>query len=153
MRSPQTTGVLTPAPWSGTFQRTFSLADQRTGRFFSVVMPEPLGPRQPGQSSAEVRPARVTEPAKRQTTLRSRCITQSSKGESPPLSQPVGPSFLAGRILGIPSPFVFAYDAILGIEPDFVTVAVIAPCAFNRVWRGRRCFQGHEGIRMAAIIT
>src|SRR5206468_720635 len=51
-RSPQTTGALTPAPVSGTFQRTFSVALQRTGSSFSALTPSPIGPRQPGQLSA-----------------------------------------------------------------------------------------------------
>src|SRR5262249_17376438 len=52
--SPETTGVLTPAPWRGIFQRTFWVRDQRVGRFFSADTPEPPGPRQPGQSPAGI---------------------------------------------------------------------------------------------------
>jgi hypothetical protein len=45
-------GALTPAPVSGAFQRTFFVADQRTGRSFSPLTPLPAGPRQAGQSPA-----------------------------------------------------------------------------------------------------
>ena len=51
IRSPQTTGELTPAPGTGTFQRTFSVRDQCTGRPVSALTPLPRGPRQPGQLS------------------------------------------------------------------------------------------------------
>src|SRR5262245_23887635 len=52
MWSFQTTGLLTPAPARGTFQRTLVVADHSSGRFFSAEMPRLSGPRQPGQSSA-----------------------------------------------------------------------------------------------------
>jgi hypothetical protein len=45
-------GVELPANGSFTFQRTFSVALQVSGRFFSSETPEPLGPRQPGQFAA-----------------------------------------------------------------------------------------------------
>src|SRR5262245_16250251 len=51
-RSPATIGLDTPWPASGAFHATFSVGDQRSGRFFSVAIPLPAGPRQFGQSDA-----------------------------------------------------------------------------------------------------
>src|SRR5262245_3389441 len=47
-------GLETPEPGSGAFHRTPSVADQRSGRPFSPLTALRLGPRQPGQFSANV---------------------------------------------------------------------------------------------------
>src|SRR5262245_58616751 len=44
-RSPQTIGVELPRSGKGVFQRTFSVAVQRIGKFFSDETPVPVGPR------------------------------------------------------------------------------------------------------------
>src|SRR5262245_40739029 len=61
MRSPETTGALTPAPARGTFQRTFSVADHLVGRLLSWDTPVPAGPRQPGQSAPSARAAKQSD--------------------------------------------------------------------------------------------
>ena len=53
MRSPQTIGVEPDHAGSGSFQVTFSVVDQRTGRFFSALTPFSDGPRHCGQFSAQ----------------------------------------------------------------------------------------------------
>src|SRR5213593_2073484 len=52
MRSPQMTGVDPDQDGSASFQVTFSVADQRSGRFFSPLTPFNDGPRHCGQFSA-----------------------------------------------------------------------------------------------------
>jgi hypothetical protein len=52
MRSPQITGLETPCPGSGAFQRMFFSADHSTGRFVSELTPLRPGPRHSGQFSA-----------------------------------------------------------------------------------------------------
>ena len=56
---PQITGVELPWLASATFHFTFSFALHFSGRFFSVLMPCPVGPRQAGQSAASVTEAVV----------------------------------------------------------------------------------------------
>jgi hypothetical protein len=51
-RSPETIGDETPTPPMAAFHATFSVALQRTGRFFSSEAPVPRGPRHCGQSAA-----------------------------------------------------------------------------------------------------
>src|SRR6185503_7857187 len=51
-RFPQMMGVEFPLSGRGTRQRTFVFVSQRSGRFFSDVIPEPSGPRQAGQLAA-----------------------------------------------------------------------------------------------------
>ena len=53
MRSPQTIGVEPDHAGSASFQVMFSVFDQRTGRFFSPLMPLSDGPRHCGQFSAD----------------------------------------------------------------------------------------------------
>src|SRR5262245_59688847 len=53
MRSPQTTCVAPHSPGSGSFHRTLSSASHAVGRFFSLLMPSPVGPRHCGQLSAK----------------------------------------------------------------------------------------------------
>src|SRR5438105_3170745 len=48
----RTTGVELPGSGSSVFQRMFWLVLQAVGRFFSVQMPMPCGPRHSGQLSA-----------------------------------------------------------------------------------------------------
>jgi hypothetical protein len=47
-------GLELPGPGKSTFQQTFSEGDQVDGKPFSVLVPSPRGPRQPGQFSARV---------------------------------------------------------------------------------------------------
>src|SRR5215475_13835075 len=54
--SAQTMGVELPRSGKGTFHFTFSVALQRTGRFFSGVVPTPSVPRQAGQLAARAHP-------------------------------------------------------------------------------------------------
>src|SRR5262249_2993798 len=51
-RSRHTIGDERPVPGNDVFQTMFSLDDQCSGATFSLLMPSPRGPRQPGQSSA-----------------------------------------------------------------------------------------------------
>src|SRR4030095_10487973 len=48
-RSPQTIGEELPRSGNSAFHRTFSVALHCNGRFSSVEIPVPVGPRQPGQ--------------------------------------------------------------------------------------------------------
>src|ERR1051325_7253596 len=48
---PTTIGLEDPAPGSSVFQAMLSFADQVVGRFFSVEMPSPPGPRNCSQSA------------------------------------------------------------------------------------------------------
>src|ERR1700685_3770508 len=52
IRSPHTTGEECPRPSTGVFQATLRSALQDTGTSLSGEIPFPVGPRQPGQSSA-----------------------------------------------------------------------------------------------------
>src|SRR5688572_17423918 len=65
-RSFHTIGVELPSSGNGIFQRTFSVALHFTGTSFSVQIPCPVGPRQPGQSAALAKPvSRATTPMAR----------------------------------------------------------------------------------------
>src|ERR1019366_8135833 len=57
IRLPHTTGAACDFSGSAIFHLTFCLSLQVVGRFFSVDLPSPLGPRQPGQLSAAARVA------------------------------------------------------------------------------------------------
>src|SRR5262245_39660416 len=59
----QTAGVELPRSGSGVFQRTFSVRLQLVGRSFSVQVPCPSAPRQPGQLAAlaEKQAAKATD--------------------------------------------------------------------------------------------
>jgi len=59
-RSPQTTGVEFPRSGSAIFQATFSVVLQVVDSPFSVHVPSPRGPRQPGQFSAIVDDEKAT---------------------------------------------------------------------------------------------
>src|SRR5687767_14656915 len=52
IRSPHTTGDDHPSAGTGVFHATFSVADHLVGRFVSVEIPCPFGPRNRGQFSA-----------------------------------------------------------------------------------------------------
>jgi hypothetical protein len=52
IRSFHTIGEACPLPGIGVFQVMFCVLLHLTGTFFSLLVPSPLGPRQPGQFSA-----------------------------------------------------------------------------------------------------
>jgi len=60
-RSRHSAGVELPRSGSGTRQHTFSFVLQWSGRFFSVAMPLPSGPRHPGQFAAVARAANAIQ--------------------------------------------------------------------------------------------
>src|SRR5207244_2151638 len=71
-RLPQTMGLELPPSGKGVFQRTFSVALQWRGSFFSRETPSPVGPRKPGQLVADIGPRIATSIA---TAGRNRTIS------------------------------------------------------------------------------
>ena len=70
MCSPQTIGVAPERSGTASFQVMFSVVDQRTGRFFSPLMPFSSGPRHCGQCSAAAdAPEEMTASANEQETI------------------------------------------------------------------------------------
>jgi hypothetical protein len=59
-RSPHTTAVELQRSGKGVRQRTFSFVLQRRGRSFSLEIPFPSGPRQPGQGLAKAVPVKTS---------------------------------------------------------------------------------------------
>src|SRR6266478_3997606 len=60
MRFPHTIGEEWPSPGIGVFQRMFFVGLHSSGRFFSVEMPLPEGPRHCGQSAARPGTVKIT---------------------------------------------------------------------------------------------
>jgi len=83
MRSSQTIGEACPLPGSGVFHSRFSVVLQVTGTFFSMLVPSPRGPLQPGQFSAKAAALKVRANAvirDRQATLPPRVLSEALLG-------------------------------------------------------------------------